>query len=113
MIASVQSQLENALRAAAPEATLVRGNASNSADADWFRMVHAPNLVTGAGSFAVTAAIASLGDQVRTPAASNLNFPNRPTREVEQLADHWRTYSYSPLAMQGRRLAHMVLRREP
>ena len=61
-----------------------------------------PMLVTAAGSFAVTAAIAGHGRRIRTPAAANLNFPDRATREEEVMAPNWRTYSYERTAMRGR-----------
>ena len=98
--ATLQADLEAALRAALPRAKIVRTPAA-SIDADWFRIAHAPLLVTGAGSFAVTAAIASHATKVRTPAADNLNFPDRATVPVEQLAPNWRTYAYNAGAMRG------------
>lgn len=97
----LQGELEAALRAALPSAKIVRP-APASIDADWFRLAQAPLLLTGAGSFAVTAAIAAAhASTVRTPAADNLNFPNRARREVEQLASNWRTYAYDLAAMRG------------
>ena len=96
----LQGELEGALRAALPSARITRTPPA-SIDADWFRIVHAPMLVSGAGSFAVTAAIASHGREVRTPASDNLNFPDRGVRPVETLAANWRTYSYSASAMRG------------
>ena len=99
----MQQELEAALKRAAPQATLVR-RTPVSIDADWFRLAHAPMLVTAAGSFAVTAAIASHARHIRTPAAENLNFPDRATRTPEAMAPNWRTYSYDRTKMQGRRL---------
>ena len=97
----LQLLLEQALRAAVPSARFVR-HMPVSIDADWYRVANAPMLITGAGSFAVTAAIAGLGRQIRTPAADNLNFPDRgPSLEAEALAHNWRTYSYDRAAMQG------------
>ena len=102
MSSEVQQRLEDALRAAAPSARIVR-RAAFSTDADFFRAAHAPMLVTGAGSFAVTAAIAGHGHQIRTPAAANLNFPNRGgLAEGAVLAANWRTYTYDNRMMQGR-----------
>ncbi len=97
----LQGDLESALRAAAPSARIMR-SAATTVDADWFRMAHAPMLVTGAGSFAVTAAVASHGQQIRTPAAANLNFPDRATRPAEHLAPNWRTFTYDLARMRGR-----------
>lgn len=101
MAAAVQERLDAALRAAVPSARLVRPQQQRSIDADWFRMAHAPLLVTAAGSFAVSAAIASHARHVRTPAAANLNFPNREGRREEALADNWRTYAYDLKKMEG------------
>ncbi len=103
MSAELQADLETALRAAVPSARVTRTPAA-SIDADWFRIAHAPLLVTAAGSFAVTAAIAGHGHQIRTPAADNLNFPDRAVRTVEQMAPNWQTYGYSVASMRGRRL---------
>ena len=74
---------------------------TTSIDGDWFRIALAPLLITAAGSFAVTAAIAGHGRQVRTPAAGNLNFPDREVRAEEELAPNWRTYAYDHTAMRG------------
>ena len=100
MAVDVQTELEAALRTAVPRATIVR-HVPVSIDADWFRLAHAPMLITAAGSFAVTAAIAGHGKHVRTPAADNLNFPDRKTREEEVMAPNWRTYRYDRARMRG------------
>ena len=97
----LQVDLEAALRSALPAARITRTPAA-SIDADWFRIAHAPMLVTAAGSFAVTAAVAGFGHAVRTPAADNLNFPDRAVREEEQLAPNWRTYVYDRQNLRGR-----------
>jgi len=101
--AQLQSELEAELRASIPLARITRAAAA-STDADWFRIAHAPMLVTAGGSFAVTAAIASSGEHVRTPAADNLNFPNQAVRPEEQMAPNWRTYAYDLQEMRGRQL---------
>jgi hypothetical protein len=98
---NLASEVETALRAAVPSATFVR-HSPLSIDADWYRLALAPMLLTGAGSFAVTAAIAGVGKRIRTPAADNLNFPDRATREEELIANNWRTYTYDRSAMRGR-----------
>lgn len=98
--AELQRDVEAALRSAVPDAKIVRSPAA-SIDHDWFRIAHAPLLVTGAGSFAVTAAIAAHASEVRTPAADNLNFPDTAVRTEEQLAPNWRTYRYDMSAMRG------------
>ena len=82
----LQGRLKAALTSAAPWAKIVH-HTPVSIDADWFRIAHAPLLVTGAGSFAVTAAIAGFGSSIRTPAADNLNFPDRhPVGAEETMA---------------------------
>ena len=95
----------------------------SSIDSDFYRMAYAPLLVTGAGSFAITAAAANSGARhVRTPGAANLNFPDKgPThvchylsiistepfaraigvRREESLADNWRTYGYDVRELRG------------
>lgn len=100
--AELQTDLEAALRAALPAVRITR-SPSASIDADWFRIAHAPLLVTAAGSFAVTAAIAGYGRQLRTPAAENLNFPDRAVRPEEDIVENqWRTYFYDSSKMRGR-----------
>lgn len=97
----LQGRLKAALTSAAPWAKIVH-HTPVSIDADWFRIAHAPLLVTGAGSFAVTAAIAGFGSSIRTPAADNLNFPDRhPVGAEETMAHNWRTYAYDRTEMQG------------
>ena len=93
-MASLSSRLDTALAAASPNAKIVH-RAAGSVDADFYRMVHAPLLVTAAGSFAVAAAVAGHGRAIRTPASDNLNFPHLYTRAEETMADNWRTYAYS------------------
>ena len=91
-----QTLLEE-LRAAMPAARIVP-SAARSVDEDFYRMVHAPLLVTAGGSFAVAAAAAATSTQVRTPAAADMNHPHLGKRPEEQLADNWRTYAYEMLS---------------
>jgi len=94
------ARLEAALKAALPRARILRRPPA-SVDADFYRMVHAPLLLTAAGSFAVSAAAAAFGREVWTPAAQNLNFPHLGQRSPERLADNWRTYAYEMEEMAG------------
>lgn len=92
--AAMASRLEISLAAALPHARILRPAAA-SVDMDFFRMVHAPLLLTGAGSFAASAASAALGREVWTPASQNLNFPHLGQRKPERLAENWQTYTYA------------------
>jgi len=93
----LRQMLLDELGRALPEARIVPPT-GRSVDEDFYRMVHAPLLVTAGGSFAVAAAAAAYGAQVRTPAASDLNHPHLGKRPEEQLADNWRTYSFQMLS---------------
>ena len=93
MSTELQQRLRHALQAAVPTARIIRSPAA-TIDADWFRIAHAPMLVTAAGSFAITAAIAGYARQIRTPASSNLNFPDRAVLAEEEVAPNWQTYRY-------------------
>ena len=93
----LRQMLLDELRRALPEARVVPSK-GRSVDEDFYRMVHAPLLVTAGGSFAVAAAAAAYGAQVRTPAATDLNHPHLGKRPEEQLADNWRTYSFQMLS---------------
>ena len=86
----LRQMLLDELRAMMPAARIV-SPVVRSVDEDFYRMVHAPLLVTAGGSFAVAAAAAATGAQVRTPAAADMNHPHLGKRPEEQLADNWRT----------------------
>ena len=95
-----RDELYAALRKALPLAILVRAPA-RSADEDFYRMVHAPLLLTAAGSYAIAAAIAAYG-KVRTPASKNWRHPEGeqlpPTvmcAESGGLCSNWSTFAYS------------------
>lgn len=65
------------------------------ADEDFYTMSLADYLVTGQGTFAISAAISNEKGQVRTPGLSLLGFTNgtEDMQPVEkQLTDRWRTY---------------------
>lgn len=68
---------------------------SISVDMDFMLCVYAPVLITGAGSFAVTAAIGNTTGIIRTPACGNTNFcSNSRQRAAELIADNWSTYRF-------------------
>ena len=94
-------ELEDGLRAALPNAIVIRQGEPVSVDDDFYRLVHAPLLVTAAGSFAITAAAASTARVVLTPSAISLNFPNQGVAPEMRLAHNWRTYTYDINGLQG------------
>jgi hypothetical protein len=63
--------LIDAIAAAVPSATVMR-SPKRSVDADFFRMAHAPLLVTGIGSYAIAGAVAGYARGIRTPASWDL-----------------------------------------
>ena len=85
----------------APHAELRTGRAASSVDRDFYRMVFAPLLVTAAGSFAITAAVASHAAEIRTPAAQNLNFPHWGAEAPSRISDTWQTYEFSLQNLSG------------
>ena len=88
--------LVDAIAAAAPGATVVR-SPKRSVDADLYRMVHAPMLVTGIGSYAIAGAVAGYAKAIRTPAAWDLMKPEFGMRHSQALAENWQTYPYEML----------------
>jgi len=65
---------------------------SDNADDDFFRMVNAPMLITGAGSYAVIAAAANRGQRL-TPALKNMNFTHFGTEPCTHVFEDWHTYA--------------------
>jgi len=64
---------------------------SDNADADFYRMVTAPMLLTGPGSFAICAAAANKNHRL-TPALANLNFPKFGASLPQHVYEDWYTY---------------------
>lgn len=83
----------SALEARFPLADVVLIDSDN-ADDDFFRMVMAPMLITGAGSFAVFAAAANRNQRL-TPALNNLNFVHEGSTRPECIYEDWSTYACS------------------
>ena len=92
--AAVIARLRAALEAALPNAQHIDALAGRSTDADFYRMVHAPLLLTAGGSFAIAAAVASYAAEVRTPAARDYLHTNKGQYQPEQVAPGWQTYSF-------------------
>jgi len=74
-----------------PNADVTLTTNISNADYDFFKMVKAPYLITGAGSFAIFAAAANTGYRL-TPALKNLNFPHLGTIPQECIYENWHTY---------------------
>lgn len=69
-------------------------------DMDFFRMLMAPILITGGGSYAIGAAIGGWSKIIRTPACKTLDFPSQGFLEPFKLNKKdcdWKTYSYTML----------------
>ena len=96
----MRRRLEDALREAVPKARVMRLPAG-SVDRDFYRMVHAPYLLTAGGSYAAIAAAASYATLALSPAANNLNAPHQLMLSEESLAPNWHTYSYTMLNTSG------------
>lgn len=92
MTTQTLSLLEDTLTAMYPDAT-VHFIRDTSVDDDFYRAVNAPMLVTGLGSFAMTAAIANRNFRL-TPALSKLNQDaTRDHRVAERkVSEGWYTY---------------------
>lgn len=69
-------------------------NTNNKPDVDFMICANAPVLITGAGSFAVAAAIANDQGIIRTPACKNLNFPVHGKIDVFELRPNWQIYDF-------------------
>ena len=82
-----------------PDTKIIQSE-KRTTDEDFFRMASAPILVTGGGSYALTAAIGSKSRIIRTPSCKTLNFPSQGSREnLVILKDDcdWKTYQYNML----------------
>ncbi len=84
------SKLASSLQQAFPNAR-VEMIYSDNADADFYRMVMAPMLLTGPGSFAICAAAANKNHRL-TPALANLNFPKYGPSLPHHVYEDWYTY---------------------
>jgi FkbM family methyltransferase len=73
-------------------------NISNDIDIDYFLCSYAPILITGPGSFAITAAIANQHGIIRTPSCKNTNFCEKEGKSVQKIIHkNWVTYDYTLL----------------
>lgn len=86
----ILSQLEQALKEKYPGCCVCHIESSNPDD-DFFRMVCAPMLITGPGSFAMMAAAANTNERL-TPALNNMNFPREGSCETSHVFEDWYTY---------------------
>ncbi len=82
--------LASNLQCAFPDAS-VETVQSDNADADFYRMVTAPMLLTGPGNFAICAAAANKNHRL-TPALANLNFPKLGSSSPQHVYEDWYTY---------------------
>jgi hypothetical protein len=87
----LRGMLRRKLRHAVPLARLVQPPDGGTSDADFFRMAKAPMLLTATGSFALAAAVAASGLEVRTPAVDDLFMPKGAV-EPSTLAANWQSY---------------------
>ena len=68
-----------------------------STDEDFFRMSSAPILVTGTGSYALSACIGGKSRIIRTPASKDLDFPSLGNKKIQKIPkknSDWITYDY-------------------
>ena len=87
----VLSTLKVLLQEKYPSASIILIESDN-ADADFMRMVNAPMLLTGPGSFAVMAAAANRNERL-TPAIKNINFPCSGPIPSARIYEKWSTYA--------------------
>lgn len=86
------TELADGIQKKFPQATVTKIE-SHNADLDFYRMVKAPMLITGVGSFGVLAAVASENFRL-TPALSHVDYYNRKyIVEPENVYENWYTYS--------------------
>jgi hypothetical protein len=86
------TELANGIHKKFPDATVTKIE-SHNADLDFYRMIKAPMLITGVGSFAILAAVANENFRL-TPALSQMGFYNRKYLiKPENVYDGWHTYS--------------------
>lgn len=83
-------RLLNTLKTMYPAAEVVFVD-SNNADDDFMRMVSAPMLLTGPGSFAIMAAAANTNKRL-TPALRNMNFVHEGSIPPGHVYENWYTY---------------------
>lgn len=86
--------LVDGLRKKFPASTVTKIE-SHNADLDFYRMVKAPMLITGVGSFGILAAVANENFRL-TPAMSQVDcYDRKYVVEPENVYDSWYTYSVS------------------
>lgn len=89
---SLLQDLTQRLQRMHPNAQIVQQQAESSADVDWLCMTRCGYLVTGAGSYALTAAMCNKNGLVRTPALKG-GCPNQGWTLPRQLTNSWSTYA--------------------
>jgi len=82
--------LKKAIHDKYPNATIAVTDSDN-ADTDFLKMVEAPMLLTGPGSFAILAAAANKNERL-TPAIKNLISPEQGASEYTEIYENWKTY---------------------
>ena len=90
--ARIRLHLKTELRKQLPNA-IVADCGGASVDSDFFICAMAPSLVTAGGSFAVCAAVASIG-RVLTPACKSLIACQQDSIPPQTIRDGWSTYKY-------------------
>jgi hypothetical protein len=93
---TILNSLEKGVRAKFPKAKIIQIKSKN-ADADFYRAVNAPMLVTGSGSFAIMAAVANKNFRL-TPALKRLDHYAKATDIIatEYVYEEWYTYEIAP-----------------
>ena len=91
---NILEELKKNLQTIYPNATIILSN-ENNPDIDFIKMVYAPILITGAGSFAITAACANItASYIRTPSLENTNFPNSKQIIPFPITKYWNLYMF-------------------
>jgi len=93
---TILNDLEKGIKNKFPESKIIQIKSTN-ADADFYRAVHAPMLVTGSGSFAIMSAIANKNFRL-TPALKRLDHYAKATDIIatEYIYEDWYTYEIAP-----------------
>lgn len=89
------NELQQAIETQIPGVQVVLGSKTSAPDEDWFKLATSPMMVISAGTFGVTAALASVNSSIRSPAMTNGLCPQLGQEAPGSLRSGWSTYAYA------------------
>jgi len=95
----IYNKFYSELKETFPDTKVIQSE-KRTTDEDFFRMASAPILITGGGSYALTAAVGGKSRIIRTPSCKTLDFPSQGCREnldIPKEGCNWKTYQYKML----------------